>query len=814
MLSDLWSDIRFGVRKLSGTLGFSLVVILTLALGISINTVMFSVISAILLQPLEATNPDELVAVFTSVNREAPYRSSSYLDYIDVKDRASDVVSDLAAYTLAPADLKLGSRTQHITAGVVSGNYFHMLGTGMLLGRSFTADEDRLSSPQMLTVITAKIWRERFSADPNILGKPIHLNKQSLTVVGVVDDKYSRLRHFFEVDLFLPASAKDLVFDQHSLTSRQATQFFLLGRLAPGESIGKAQARMGLIASELHDQFPKTWSNELGQPGSITVLSEQQSRVPPQARMGVIAFSVFLLAMVATVLLIACTNLANLFLARALSREKEIAVRMALGSTRWRLIRPLLAESLLLSVAGAMLALAFTYAVSHLIMAYRPPFEVSIGLNLRIDAGVLLFGLFITLLTTILFGLAPALHATRPDIVSALKDTVSEGHSRFSLRNVLIVAEVLMAVMLLVPTGLFLRSLQNFEALDLGFKRDHLALVAVTLSNDRYSTERGKVAYKEIIQKLRELPEVEHADVATVVPLTGVSSMEPFRELGSTEKPRNINSNAVGDDYFVTMGIPLLQGRQFSQVKGEGEVAVINAAFAKIFWPNQNPIGRQIVSPDDPAKSIQIVGMVGTGKYDSVTEGPTPILYRPLDQQFSSTLIFHVRTRVQPDKVLPQIVKTVQSYDINMPVFDAKTMEDALVLSVAPYKVLGVTFSIFGGFATALAFSGLYSLITFQANRRKREIGIRVALGATPRSILQLLAKQGMRLVIIGVILGVPASIGLSMLIGSFLFGVAPIDPITYVLILGMLAATTGIAIVIPAMGAMKVQPMDALRTP
>jgi ABC-type antimicrobial peptide transport system permease subunit len=313
---------------------------------------------------------------------------------------------------------------------------------------------------------------------------------------------------------------------------------------------------------------------------------------------------------------------------------------------------------------------------------------------------------------------------------------------------------------------------------------------------------------------LRELPEVEHADVATVVPLTGVSSMEAFRELGSTEKPRNINSNAVGDDYFVTMGIPLLHGRQFSQVKGEGEVAIINAAFAKIFWPNRNPIGRQIVSPDDPAKSIQIVGMVGTGKYDSVTEGPTPILYRPLDQQFSSTLIFHVRTRVQPDNVLPRIVKTVQSYDINMPVFDAKTMEDALVLSVAPYKVLGVTFSIFGGFATVLAFSGLYSLITFQASRRKREIGIRVALGATPRSILQLLAKQGMRLVIIGVILGVPASIGLAMLIGSFLFGVAPIDPITYVLILGMLAAATGIAIAIPAMGAMKVQPMDALRAP
>jgi len=813
MLADVLMDFRLGARKLAASPGFSAIVVFMLALGIAVNTTMFSVVNAVFFQPIHARNPDQLVAVYTSVSREAPYRSSSYLDYQDVKDRGEGVITNLAAYTLAPADLKLGARTQHITAGIVSANYLQLMGARTILGRSFARDEDNAGNPRLDVVVTARLWHELLGADPNIIGKVIHLNRQTLTVVGVVDDKYARLRRFFEVDLFVPAAAKDVVFDQHTLASREARQFFLLGRIPPHQSIAKAQARMQSVAAELHSQYPGIWSDEQGHPGTITVIPEWQSRVPPQARWGMAAFSAFLLAMVAAVLLIVCANLAGLNLARALGREREIAVRMALGSSRGRLVRQLLAESLLLSTAGALLSLALTFAAVRLIAAYRPPLEVSIGLDLGIDAHVLWFGLLITLLTTMLFGLAPALHATRPDLVPALRGTMAQGASgRFALRNTLIIAEIMLSVVLLVPTGLFLRSLVNFENLDLGFRRDHLALVSVTLDEPRYSADRGLRATADILEKLRQLPQVMKADVGLVVPLTGVSSTERFQELGSAENPRAIDTNVVGPSYFETLEIPLLTGRRFDQAKGEGEVAIINEAYARTLWKSQNPIGKRITSPDEPGKTIEVIGVVGTGKYDSVAEGPTPMVYRPLDQHYSPTLVFHVRTRTQPQAALIPVVRAIQAYDASLAVFDAKTMDEALAVSVAPYRMLGDTLLVFGGFAVVLAFSGLYSLVAFQTSRRKLEIGIRAALGARPTGILRLLARQGMKLVMTGILLGIPASIGLSMLIGSFLFGVAPLDPWTYLAMLAVICLTAGSAIVIPAWSAMKSEPADALR--
>ena len=492
MLFDFWSDVRCAVRKLVSTPSFSLVVVATLALSIAVNTTMFSAIDAILFQPMQARNPEQLVAIFSSTTEPAPFKSSSFLDYLDIKNRSSHVLSGLAAYTLDTADLKLGARAQHIAVGFVSGNYFSVLGIQPFLGRAFSPNEDELSNPQPLAILSSSLWRSEFAADPGIVGRPIRLNNQSFTVIGVLDDRYSRVRHFFHVDLFVPATAKDLLFEQHNLVSREATQFFLIGRLAPGVRLAPAQAKLNLIAEELHRQSPKIWTNERGQPATITALRERDARVPPQARTGVMAFSVFLLAIVAMVLFVACSNLASLFLARALDRESEIAVRMALGSTRFRLIRQLLTESLILSAVGTTVALVLTDLASRLLTAYRPPTEIALGLDLRIDYRVLLFTLFITLLTTILFGLAPALHATRPDIVSALRATAATGHSRrFSLRKLLIIAEVAASFVLLVPAGLFLRSLQSFEAFDLGFNRDHLALVTMTLPAEKYSAARG-----------------------------------------------------------------------------------------------------------------------------------------------------------------------------------------------------------------------------------------------------------------------------------------------------------------------------------
>jgi len=811
MFLDFWSDVRCAIRKLTSTPGFSLVVVSTLALSIAVNTTMFSVIDAILFQPMQARNPEQLVAIFSSSTESAPFKSSSFPDYLDIKDRTSNVLSGLAAYTLDTADLNLGARAQHIAVGFVSGNYFSVLGVQPYLGRAFLPKEDELSNPQPVAILSASLWRNEFGADPRIVGKPIRLNNQSFTVVGVLDDRYSRVRHFFHVDLFVPTSTKDLLFAQHNLASRDATQFFLLGRLAAGVQLPQAQAKLNVIAAEMQRQYPKIWTSERGRPATITVLRERDARVPPQARTGVMAFSLFLLVIVAMALFIACFNLASLSLARALGREKEIAVRIALGSTRFRLIRQLLSESLILSAIGTVAALVLTYWASKVLAAYRPPMEISLGLDLKIDYRVLLFTLFITLFTTVLFGLAPALHATRPDIVSALRDTVAAGGSRrFSLRKFLIVGEVATSFILLVPAGLFLRSLQTFEAFDLGFNRDHLALVAITLTPEKYSAARGQSALNDIVQRLETLPGVQQADFALTVPLSGVVNQAEYTGLGSQQEAPSIDTNIVGPHYFQVMGIPLVRGRNFDELNG-GEVAVVNEALADSYWPHQDPIGKFFVNPAT-GKAIEIVGVVRTGKYHSVTEAATPMLYRPISQEYVSTVILHVRTVLQPETLLTAITREVASYDATLPVFAAKTMRQELAISVAPYEAIATLLCIFGGFGLILAFAGLYSLIAYQVRSRTREIGIRMALGARPSTILHMMTRQGMQLLGVGMGAAVPVAIAISFLIPRFLFGISPLDPWTLLGVPGLLTLMALAAMLIPARQAMDVQPAEALR--
>jgi predicted permease len=839
--SDIWGwtawdnlgqDLKYGLRQVRRSPGFCAVVIVTLAFGIGVNTTMFSVVDAILFQPMHAKDPEQIMAVFSSVSRDALYGSSSYLDYADIRDRTTDTFKDLAAFTMSPVDLRMGERAQHVTAGIVSANYFRLLGADVLLGRIFLPEEDRLLDPRGVVILSEPMWRERFNSDPAIIGKTIRVNKQGLTVIGVMDAEFCRLRQFFEVDLFIPAAAKDLLSGQanatlkkpaigkgeagqRSLTSRKARQFFLLGRRAPGISLDQAQAKLRLVASQLHQEQPDAWSNDRGDSGTITGVSEFDSRVPPQARVGIIALSIFLMAIVGTVLLIACTNLANLSLARALSRRAEIAVRVSVGASRWRVIRQLLVESLLLSLMGAGGAILLTRWAVDLMRAYRPPLEVSLGLDLVIDHRVLLFAAFITIVTTLMFGLVPALHATGSDVVSALKETPVLGrYQRFSFRNILVVAEVAMSVVLLIPMGLFFRSLENFRHLDIGFRRDHLALISIALDPERYTPERGKLAYREIVERLRQIPGVERVDLASAVPLSGTSNSNAFLKAGSDQAPRQIESNAVGPRYFETLGIPFLRGRGFEGLGPDPAVAVVNAEFARTFWPNDDAIGKQIFLKGESAtKPIKIVGVVGTGKYASLTETPTPYIYRPIEQEYNPSAIFHVRTKLPPKGMLTRLANEIQAYDTTLPVFDAKTMEEQLAFNVAPYEALAVALGIFGVLALAISFAGLYGLIAYQTTVRTREIGIRLALGASQVDILGLMAKQGIRLVLVGIAIGLPASVGVGLLISKFLLGVAPLDPETYVVIPLLMSSVAVAAIAIPAARGMRIEPWSALRS-
>jgi predicted permease len=829
---NLGQDLKYACRQIRRSPGFCAVAIVTLALGLGVNTTMFSLVNAILFQPMHARNPEQIVAVFSSVNRDAPYGSSSFLDYLDIRERTADIFQDLAAFTLAPMDLKLGDRSQHLTAGIVSGNYFRLLGAGALRGRTFLPEEDRLLDPRSVVILSERMWRERFGSDDAITGKTIRLNKQTFTVIGVMDARFCRLRHFFEVDLFIPTAVKDLLSGQNnsspkkaapgrtmppgqqSLSSRKARQFFLLGRLAGDRPLGQARTKLRLVASELYREQPDAWSNGRGEPGTITVVSERDSRVPPQARVGVIAFSIFLMAIVGTILLIACTNLANLSLARTLSRRTEIAVRMSVGASRWRVVRQLLVESLLLSLMGAGAAVLLTRWAIGLVGAYRPPMEVSLGLDLVIDHEVLLFALLMTLATTLLFGLAPALHATGSDLAPALKETGVMGRYRgFPLRNMLIVAEIAMSMVLLMPTGLFLRSLENFKDLDIGFKRDHLVLTSITLDPERYPPERGNLAYRHMAERLRHVPGVAEADFASAVPLSGMSNTHDFQKAGTEQVQRVVEFNTVGPHYFETMGIPLLRGRGFEGVGQDHAVAVVNAAFAREFWPNEDAIGKQIVQQGESAKPIEIIGIVGTGKYASLTETPTQYIYRPMAQEYSSTATLLMRTKIPPRDMLSVLAKEVQAYDVSLPVFDTKTMEDQLALTVAPYEAIATALGAFGVLALAISFAGLYGLIAYQTAVRTREIGIRTALGANPADILALMAKEGLRLAAAGIAIGVPASAAIGMLISKFLFGVAPLDAATYIVMPALMGVVAVAAIAIPAARSMRIDPWSALRT-
>ena len=509
-------------------------------------------------------------------------------------------------------------------------------------------------------------------------------------------------------------------------------------------------------------------------------MSERDGRVPPQARTGIMAFAVFLLAIVALVLFVACSNLASLFLARALGREREIAVRMALGSTRVRLIRQLLTEGLLLSAIGTVVAMVLTFWAARVLTTYRPPMEISLGLDLKLDYRVLLFTLFITVLTTVMFGLAPALQATRPDIVSALREAATAGQSRrFSFRTLLITAEVAISFILLVPAGLFLRSLQSFEAFDLGFDRSHLALATITLPPDKYSGARGQLALREIVNRLEALPGVQRADFAATVPLSGVVNQEQYTELGSQQQARSIDTNIVGPNYFEVMGIPLLRGKGFNE-PNSGEVVVVNQAFADAYWPHQNPVGRFLVDRSS-GKPIQVIGVVRTGKYNSVDEAATPMVYRPISQEYLSTVILHVRTVLQPESLFAPITREIEQFDPGVSVFATKTMRQELAISVAPYEAIATLLSIFGTFALTLAFAGLYGLIAYQVRSRTREIGIRMAVGAQPSAILRMMASYGMKPLGIGLCLAVPVAIAIGFLVSRFLFGVSPLDPWVFV---------------------------------
>ncbi|HEX4949171.1 MAG TPA: ABC transporter permease [Blastocatellia bacterium] len=816
-MQTFWQDLRYGARMLMKQPGFTLIAVLTLSLGIGANTAIFSVVNAVLLKPLPVTKPEELVTLYTSDFSGQPYGASSYPDYLDFRARA-DVLEGLLAYwgqSVMPVPKGANAREaqEPLQAEIVSGNYFAVLGVAPVRGRAFLSEEDSASGAHPVALLSYDCWQRRFGGDANLIGQSILLNNQSYTVIGIAPPAFTGLTRGVPTDVWLPmAMTPRLVSSEDMLNTRGARTMSLLGRLKPGVSLAQARAQFSLIAQQQRAAYPQHWTNLQGQTRSLTVLPESEARIPPQARNQALGVAGLILAVVGLVLAVACANLVGMLLARATTRRKEIAVRLALGATRRQLIRLLMSESLLLAGLGGALGLLVAWWTTDLLKSFLPP----LGLNFNPDATVLLFTLVVALVTSLAFGLAPAMQATKLDLVGALKDESGTlRYRRSRLRSGLVMAQIAVSVLLLIGAGLLLRSLLKASAIDTGFNQQNLLLLDVQLQDTPQA--QGFELFRQMQERLRALPGVR---TVSLVDQAGLD-FDGLRRSVTIEgyQPRSgedmeLYSNSVGPRYFQTMEIPLLRGRDFSEQDRAGApgVVIINEALARRYFPGQEALGKRLSVTGAAGPWLEIIGIARDGKYISLFEQPQPFFSLPFMQHYQDGGTLLVRTESDPRHLLETARSEVLALDQNLHIWNVTTMTEHLGLALLPLRIGSLAAAIFGLVALLLASLGVYGVVAYFVGLQQREIGVRLALGARPGDILKLVLRQGLSITLSGIALGLLASFALTRVLASFLYGVSALDLLTFVGVAALLAGVALVACWIPARRATKVDPMIALR--
>jgi putative ABC transport system permease protein len=832
-MQAFWQDARYGLRILRASPGFAAVAIISLALGIGANTSIFSVVNASLLRPLPVNDPDHLAFVFNGT-RTRPYGVTSYPDYVDYRDK-NDVFSHLLAYGSITMSARIDDQTELISGLLVSGNFFDALGVHPQPGRSFLPDEDSTPGSHPVVVISHSLWQRRFGGEPKTVGSQLALNGHQFTIVGVAPAGFSGPEVFETNDIYVPAMMQAVVrpprggysgeMNPDLLSKRRARWLRMIGRLKPGVSIEQAQSAISTLASQLEQAYPEEDSE-------TTATLFAVNKVDPQAYDQLVSIAGLLLAVVAMVLLIACANVANLLLARASARRREIAVRLAMGASRIRLVRQLLTESVILSLGGGVGGLILAVWTVDLLKSAPPPSGMfAFTLDYKLDVRVLAFTIALSLATALIFGLAPALQASRPDLVPALKgeaSAIGPGRRRFRLRNVLVAAQVALSLVLLIGAGLFLRSLNNAQAIDPGFDAARILDANLNINLLRYTKAQGQQFYREVIERVEALPGVESATLARVVPMSGGGRTSSLmiegrqgpdtvtRSEGTNEQetPQTVNTNVVGLKYFETMGISLLKGRDFTaqDVETAPPVAIANEAFARHYFEGEEMIGKRASLRGPRGPYIQIVGLARDSKYRTIGESPRPTIYVPLAQNHETGMTLHVRTSGNPTGIAAAVRREVQSLDRDLAVTGLQSLDDVLAGALFAARMGAVLLSIFGLLALLLAAVGLYGVMSYSVSRRTREIGIRIALGADRGRVYGLVLKQGMSLVAIGVAGGLIVAGAVTRLLTSFLYGVSALDAATFLAVPVVLGLVALLATYVPARRAAKVDPMVALR--
>jgi putative ABC transport system permease protein len=798
-MQNFIQDLRYGIRMMAKRPGFTLIATLTLALGIGANTAIFSAVNAVLLKPLPFPESEQLVDL-SETFKPAGYGSVSVPTLEDWKSQ-NNVFAGISAYLFTSFNLEGGDTPQRIPGINVSANYFDVLEVKPTLGRAFLPGED-VAGSEHVVVLSDELWRRNFGANPDIVNQTIPLNGQKYTVVGVMPPELSAL--YRTVQMWSP-----LVFPEKDRLSRGTHKYLVIGRLKSGVTLAQAREQMNAIAQRLEEQYKDGRGIRLMQIEELWVA-------------GVRSTLLMMMVAVGFVLLIACTNVANLLLARATVRRREISIRVALGAGRRRLIQQFLAEGLLLSVLGGALGIALAWWTLGVLGKIAFPF-LPRSQEIGIDSRVLLFTLAVSILTSVIFGLIPSLQAGKTDVQTTLKEggnTISDGMGGGWLRQALVVVEVAAAVVLLIGAGLMIRSVLRIREVEPGLKPQNVLTAKLSLPREKYKDAESAIRFhQQTLERISNLPGVESAGLISHLPIEERGYNGNISIEGKTYPPNEsplVEFRVVSEDYFQTAGIPLLRGRLFSKEERDDTqpVVVINDAMARQIWPGEDPIGKRLA---DDSKAT-VIGVVGDVKNYGLLRQSAPEMYAPYtlasfwpDMRWNLRLL--VRSTLDSSSIAAAVRREVQAVDPAQPIYAVQTMNLVIENTVRDKSLNTTLLTVFAGVSLLLALIGVYGVMSYTVAQHTREIGIRIALGAQPRAILKLIVGRGLVLVSVGVAVGVLASIGLTRFIENMLFGVTPTDPLTFVAIVALLGLVALLACLIPAQRAMRVDPIVVLRS-
>lgn len=812
-------DIKFGARVLLKNPSFSAIAILVIAVGIGANSTIFSFANALLLRPIPGViEPERLVMIGRTMSG-AGFDTLSWPNYVDIRDQ-NTTLSGLAAFFSTAIHLSTGGEAERVRGAAVTGNYFAVLGVSAELGRTLLEEDSAPPGGSPVVVISDRLWRGHLGADPEIVGQTLVLNAHRYTIVGVAAAPFVGTQIGDPLDVWVPVTMFSQIeptvwSNADQITSiRNASWLEAFGRLNPNVQPEQVRTELAAIAGRLQEAYPQTNSQ-------VGVTLAAGLGFDPETRSDVSRFFSVMMGVVTLVLLIVCANVANMLLARATARRKEIGIRLAVGASRARIIRQLLTESLLLALLGGAGGLLIAFWANHLLTRFLPPSYMGVPLNFEFTPDLRILGhtLGISMLTGVLFGSLPALQTSRLELVRLLKDSVAVGLNVRSskLRSALVVSQIALSSVVLICAGLLMRTLYNSRAIDPGFVVDNVLTCRVDVGRQGYSEQQGKDYYGQLLDRVKSLPGVESASFVLTLPLTGGSWGTGVRILGngltSEREPISTDYNVVAPHYFDSMRMRLLVGRDFTEHdhSTSSGVVIVNETAARRWWLDANPIGQRLTMGPEQTP-LEVVGVVSDIKHRSLFEKPRTLLYLPVNQSYKSTMTLVARTTGRADDLRGAVKSEAKGIDKNLPVFGVRTLEEQVAASLVPQRLAAALVTAFGLIALGLAAIGLYGVMTYIVSQRTREFGVRLALGANPSDLLRMVVLQGAKLILAGLMLGFAAAVPATRLLEALLFGVGAVDPTTFATVAVILAGVALGASLVPARRATRVDPIVALR--